>query len=820
MRQDHQERRPVNRSRSLQTPSGNLVEMRTRKAKSSGKKTRPPSRRKMRKKSPRRFLKDNRRKLLVAFGAIVVLLGALVVRLTYINVSSGDRYSRQVLSQLNYNSTTIPYRRGDITDRNGTILATSEKVYNLILDAYVLNNSKVKEAGDCVEPTLDILEEYFGLEKSYVQDIVDENPESRYIIMLQDLTYEEVEPYYELINSEDESDKKVSQYIKGIWFEDDYIRRYPYNTLACDVLGFSVDGNEGTYGIEQYYNDVLNGVNGREYGYLTEETNLERTTIAPVNGENVQTTIDVNIQRMVEELIWEFNEAIGSMNTSVIVMNPNNGEILAMASYPVFNLNDPWDLSNYYTDEDLEGYTDEEQTVIYNELWRNFSISDTYEPGSTAKVFTVSGALDEDIVKPSDTFFCDGEELFEDGSGYTSVKCNGIHGTLDLAGAIMNSCNDALMQIGAKIGKTTFIKYQTVFNFGQLTNIDLPGEASAATLLYNEDTMGPVELATNSFGQGFNATAIQVAAAFCSVVNGGSYYQPHMVSQITTESGGIVETVEPELMRTTVSEETSQFILDALLKTVGEEQADGTLLQGSGSDAYIKGYTIAGKTGTAEKRPLSDGKCTVSFLSCAPAEDPEVVVYVVIDEPQTASQGSSYLATIMSRKIYEQLLPYLQIFPEGASQTTESESETETETAESETESETMESETSESTESETSESGDASGEESGKTSGQTSVLSSGSSSFSWPHLTDKEKDAVIWEYLENRNSVEPRSDVRPGAERVEESREKAKAQAESETGESDSSGETDESQSDESETNESESRESQSDESDSQEEE
>ena len=208
MRQDHQERRPVNRSRSLQTPSGNLVEMRTRKAKSSGKKTRPPSRRKMRKKPPRRFLKDNRRKLLVAFGAIVVLLGALVVRLTYINVSSGDRYSRQVLSQLNYNSTTIPYRRGDITDRNGTILATSEKVYNLILDAYVLNNSKVKEAGDCVEPTLDILEEYFGLEKSYVQDIVDENPESRYIIMLQDLTYEEVEPYYELINSEDESESK------------------------------------------------------------------------------------------------------------------------------------------------------------------------------------------------------------------------------------------------------------------------------------------------------------------------------------------------------------------------------------------------------------------------------------------------------------------------------------------------------------------------------------------------------------------------------------------------------------------------------------
>ncbi len=787
MRQDHQERRPVNGSRSLQTPSDNLVEMRTRKKGTSGKRTRPPSRRRMRKKPPRRFLKDNRRKLLFAFGAIVVLLGALIVRLIYIYVTSGDRYSRQVLSQLNYSSTTIPYRRGDITDRNGTILATSEKVYNLILDAYVLNNSKVEEVGDCVETTLDVLEEYFGLEKSYVQDIIDANPESRYIIMLQDLTYEEVEPYYDLINSEDEADQKVSQYIKGVWFEEDYIRIYPYNTLACDVLGFTVDGNVGTYGIEQYYDDVLNGVDGREYGYLTEETDLEQTTIAPVNGENVQTTIDINIQRMVEEIIWEFNEAIGSMNTSVIVMDPNNGEILAMASYPVFNLNDPWDLSNYYTDEELEDYTDEEQAVIYYELWRNFSISDTYEPGSTAKIFTVAAALDEAVVETDETFVCDGGEEFEDGDGYTSVPCNSTHGTLSLSGALMYSCNDALMQIGALLGKTTFIKYQSAFNFGQLTNIDLPGEASASTLLYDEDTMGTVELATNSFGQGFNATAIQIAAAFCSVVNGGSYYQPHIVSQITTESGSIVETVESELMRTTVSEETSQYILDALLKTVGEVQEDGTVIQGSGEEAYIEGYTIAGKTGTAEKHPLSEGKCTVSFISCAPAEEPEVVVYVVIDEPQTASQGASYLATIMSRKIYEQLLPYLQIFPEDESETDTYESETESETAESETESETMESETSES--------GDASEEEDSGTSGLTSILSSSITEFSWTHLTDEEKDAVIWEYLGNSNSVEPRSDVRPGAESVEEMRAAAQAESESETGESESSEESDSSE-------------------------
>lgn len=795
MRQNRQKRRPAARPRPERASSGNLIPMRQRR------------KRLPRQKPPRRFLRDNRRKLLVAFGSIVLLLTALIVRLTYINVSSRETYTRQVLSQLNYNSTTIPYRRGDITDRNGTILATSEKVYNLILDAYVLNNSKVKETGDCVDPTLDILEEYFGLEKSYVQDILDENPESRYIVMLQDLTYDEVEPYYSLINSEEEADQEVSQYIKGIWFEDDYIRRYPYNTLSCDVIGFTVDGNVGTYGIEQYYNDVLNGVDGREYGYLTEETDLERTTIAPVNGENVQLTIDVNIQRIIEEKIWEFNEAIGSMNTAVIVMDPNNGEILGMASYPVYNLNDPRDLSNYYTDEELEEYTDEEQTVIYNELWRNFVISDTYEPGSTAKVFTVAAALDEDIVKSTDTFVCDGGERFEDGNSYTSIPCNGLHGTLDLAGALMHSCNDALMQIGAAMGKSTFIKYQSEFNFGQLTNIDLPGEASASTLLYNEDNMGPVELATNSFGQGFNATAIQVAAAFCSVVNGGSYYQPHMVSQISTESGSIVETMESELMRTTVSQETSEFIKDALLKTVGEYQSDGSLLQGSGSYAYIEGYTIAGKTGTAEKRPLTDGKCTVSFLSCAPDENPEVVVYVVIDEPQTADQGVSSLATIMSRKIYEELLPYLQIFSDSASDTDETETET--------TQSETAESETGES---ETSESETGTDESAGSSS---SVTTSGSSTFAWPHLTDEEKNQVILEYLGMSNSVESRSDVRPGAETVEEMRAQEAAEAEAETGESESQtgesetgeSETDESQSDESETDESQTDESQSDE-------
>lgn len=761
-------------------------------------------RRKKRERPPRRFARSNRRKLLISFSVMVALMAMLIVRLTYINATSSDKYSKQVLSQLNYNSTTIPYRRGDITDRNGTILATSEKVYNLILDPYVLTNSKVEEEGDCVDPTLDILEEYFGLDSKEVEAVIEENPENRYRVMKRQLTYEELQPYYELMNSEEKADQEVSQYIKGIWFEDDYLRRYPYNTLACDILGFTAAGNVGTYGIEQFYNDVLNGTDGREYGYLADEANLERTTVAPVNGENVMSTIDVNIQRIVEEKIWEFNEAIGSMNTSVIVMDPNNGEILSMASYPIFNLNDPRDLSSYYTDEELKEYSEEEQMLCYNELWRNFSISDAYEPGSTSKVFTVAAALDESAVNATDEYYCDGAMKFEDGNSYTRVGCNGVHGTLDLSGALMQSCNSALMQIVEKLGKNSFIQCQENFNFGQLTNIDLPGEASAQTLLYYEDTMGPVEMATNAFGQGYSATAIQVAAAFSSIVNGGNYYEPHIVKQITTESGSTVETMEAELVRTTVSKETSDWIKDTLLKTVGKKEADGTLTQGTGSYAYIDGYTIGGKTGTSEKKPIEDGKCIASFISCAPIEDPQVVIYVVIDEPQTLDQGASYLACIMAKKIYEEVLPYLQIFPntgnEADTQEPESESN-ESETDESSTRgSETNESGAgeSETNESETGESGaDESGTSENGTDGNqnTGESSLAKTGFEWRHLTDEEKAAVVAEYLGGRNRVEPRSDTRPGAQTIEKERErKAQEEAEAakeESAQTDESGET-----------------------------
>ena len=406
----------------------------------------------------KKFIGYNQIKLWIVFATFIVLMALLIVRLVYINASSGDAYNKQVLSQLNYSSTTIPYRRGDITDRNGTVLATSEKVYNLIVDAYVMINSRVESEGDCLDPSLDALETYFDLDRSEMRDLVEENPESRYNIVARELTYDEIQEFQNLMDSEDEEDRKKSQYIKGIWFEDDYKRKYPYNSLACDLIGFTSAGNVGTYGIEQYYNDVLNGTNGREYGYLAGMGDLERTTVSPVNGYTVQSTIDVNIQRIVENVIWEFNEAIGSNNTAVLVMDPNNGEILAMASYPVFNLNDPRDLTGIYDQEELDTIEDWERLIEYNELWKNYTITDTYEAGSTVKTMTVAAALEEDVVGKDQSFICDGSEKYKDGNGFKVIPCNNIsgHGTLSLSQSLMQSCNDALMQIAGALGSDKF----------------------------------------------------------------------------------------------------------------------------------------------------------------------------------------------------------------------------------------------------------------------------------------------------------------------------------------------------------------------------
>lgn len=609
----------------------------------------------------RKFLIPNRKKLIVVFSVLVALLSALIIRLNYINIKSGREYSLQVLAQQQASNKTIPYKRGDILDRNGTVLATSEKVYNLVIDSYVIQNSKVKKTGDCLEPTLDALEKYFGQDRSEVKEWIEDNPESRYKVLEKQLPYDVVQPFKDMMDSDDEEVEKESQYIKGIWFEEEYIRKYPYDTLASDLIGFTNAGNVGAYGLEAQYNSSLNGTDGRQYGYLTDESTLEQTTVPAVNGNNLVTTIDINVQRIIEKHIKDFNEAVGSKNTAVIVQDVKSGEILGMASYPNFNLNDTRDYDKYEkyfikysgcTEEEYKAMDETEKLTLMQGIWKNFAVSDAYEPGSTVKLVTVASALEEATSKPSDEFTCTGELKFEGVN--EPVKCNGIHGTIDLSGALEHSCNTALMQIGLKMGQERFSKYQNLFGFGQKTNIDLPGESSGQ--VYSADKMTELDLAINAFGQTYTTTMVQVSSAVSSIVNGGDYYRPHVVKEITSSDGNLVQSYDKELVRKTVSEQTAQFIREAMRATVQKEGSTAVR-------ANIEGYDIGGKTGTAEKLPRADRKCLVSFISAVPMSDPQVLVYTIIDEPNTARQDDSTLPQIMTKKIYEELLPYLQIFP-------------------------------------------------------------------------------------------------------------------------------------------------------------
>ena len=620
--------------------------------------------RKKRRKQEKKFGNNNRKKLLIVFIVLLIFICVLIGRLLYINLSSSDTYARIVMAQMDYDSKSIPFKRGDIKDRNGTVLATSEKVYNLVLDPYVVLNSN----GDCEKPTAEAIEEYFGIDKETVYDALDENPDSRYIVLAKKLDYDTVKAYQDFMNSEDEQDQKDSALVKGIWFDEEYLRQYPYDSLAASLIGFTVSGNQGTWGLEGYYNDMLNGTNGREYGYLSDESDFERTTVAAINGYNVVSTIDLNIQRIVEKYVAQLGQERGSKHTGVIVANPNTGEILAMADSPTFNLNSPRDLSAYYSEEEIANMSDEEETNALYDVWRNFCVSDTFEAGSTMKPLTIGAALDENKVSTGDSFLCDGGEDLFDGVGTQHIPCHYTygHGTTTLQEAIMWSCNDALMQIGNRIGTTDMLKYHRLYGFGRATGIDLPGEAGAESLVFNESTMGSFELATSAFGQGFNLTMVQMIAAFSSIVNGGHYYQPHVVKEITTESGHVVKSFDKVLVRNTLSKETCDWLKEAMHQTVADDGVYTT-----GTAARVDGYTIGGKTGTAEKVPRGTGKYVVSFIGFAPVEDPQVVVYVVIDELQDNQEDSS-APTKMAGDILKEVLPYLQIFPnngEGSEET-------------------------------------------------------------------------------------------------------------------------------------------------------
>ncbi len=636
----------------------------------------------------RLFTQTMQEKLAITVLVITLALFALVMVLYNLVKNKQEDYNQIVLDHQNYSSQVIPYRRGEIMDRNGTYLAVNEQVYNLILDPKVILSNKDKY----LATTVSVLSQTFGYDIGELTRLIEDNPKKSYINYEKQLTQEQKEAFEANTEAAEAAaaEQKLDNKVAGVWFEPQYKRVYPYGDLASTVIGFSYEnGAKGMNGIEQYYNDDLIGINGREYGYLNEETNLERVIKEAENGSTVVSTIDINIQKIAEKYIDEWESGIGSKMSAAIVMNPQNGEILAMATKNRYDLNDPRNIDGKFTDEEIrvfgkkeaaddykrknrdkgltiteeevsKYYTDEEiyslgQQVAWNTVWRNFCVSDSYEPGSPSKVFTVAAAMEEGFINGSETLECGG--VLEVGGHQIHCVNRYGHGPLTITESLMQSCNVVMMRLAAMTGGENFAKYQHIFGFGQKTNIDLPGEVDTSDLIFPAEEMRSSNLATNSFGQNYNCTMIQMAAAFASVINGGNYYEPHIVKQILNDEGAVEKKMEPVLVRETISENTSAFLKQALEKTVSE---------GTGSAAQVAGYEVGGKTGTAEKYPRSAKNYLVSFVGFAPADNPQVMVYVVIDTPDLPpgpEQAHSSFATQVVQKILTDSLPYLNVFP-------------------------------------------------------------------------------------------------------------------------------------------------------------
>ncbi len=598
-------------------------------------------------------------KLLMAFGIILVLLVALATYLTFINYKNGDKYSKLVLDNQQYDSVILPFKRGDIKDRSGTVLAYSSKVYNLIFDPkVVLSDERFKE------PTLTALTQCFDLSWQDLEAILSKKPGSQYEKLLKGLTADQIAPFNALV-----ADSKTNPFIKGVWFEEEYVRSYPFGTLACDVIGFATSASSGELGLENYYNNELTGIDGVSYGYVDSELNLEKTVKPAVDGYNIITTIDFSVQSIIENHIKAFNEKYGSRNTAVIVMNPNNGEIIAEASYPVFDLNNPRDMSGVYTEEELNAMSDEDTVNALYQLWRNYCVSDIYEAGSVIKPFTVAAALEEGVLTGNETFTCNGKEKVLDKDVWCHNR-NG-HGVLTVEQSIMQSCNVALLKIGEMMGPELMEKYQEIFGFGYKTYVDLPGEDAGLTK--DAKDMDATDVATNTFGQNFNVNMHQMVAGFASLINGGYYYEPHFVKRIETNGGEVVSTIKPTLIRQTITSETSEILRGYLRNTVSA---------GTAKSVAIDGYDIGGKTGTGqmwaydeEGRNLgyrSEHDYLISFMGFAPVDDPQFLIYVVIDIPDVEAGliGKSAPVCTLSHDILVDILPYLNVFPDYSDDTT------------------------------------------------------------------------------------------------------------------------------------------------------
>ncbi|MCB5549430.1 cell division protein FtsI [Blautia sp. MSK17_66] len=618
------------------------------------------TRQRKRKKPQPKINHTMRGKLVGLFAVVILALVCLLGRITYINATSGTKYKKRVLlqAQQSYQSSVLPAKRGNIYDCNGNLLATSQKVYTVILDCKEVNDEK----HDYVDATVKALVDVLGIDEDDIRKKLTDpaTSSSQYQILKKQITMDQKKAFEEYASpgedsglSEKELEERAN--VQGVWFEEDYLRIYPFDELACDTIGFTLSRETADAGLEGYYNSTLMGTDGRQYGYINDESDAEQTIMEPVTGESIETSLDVGAQQIVEKYVNGFKASMGAKNIGVIVMRSSTGEIIAMDGGDRYDLNNPRDMSQVYSQEEIDKMSDEETVTALNAMWGNFCVTDAFEVGSVVKPIVMAGALEKGKISATDTFNCDGGETFG-ANGDTYIKCAvwpDAHGTETLREVIANSCNDGMMQIAAKMGTEAFLKAQSLFNFGSRTGIDLPNEG--AGVIHTTETMGETELACSAFGQGFTCTMLQEINAMCSVINGGYYYQPHLVTAIKDSSGGTVRTINPVLLKQTISSDISADIRSYMQASV---------LEGTSRTSKVEGYSSGGKTGTAEKLPRGNKKYIVSFITFAPVENPQVLMYVAVDEPNAEEQADSKYPQYIAQGILSELLPYLNVTPD------------------------------------------------------------------------------------------------------------------------------------------------------------
>lgn len=565
----------------------------------------------------------NRKKILIVFLASALILLGLIGRLAYLMIFEAEYY-QELARDLHERERPVKAARGEIVDRNGTVLAANRTVCTISVI-----HSQITDPESVVE----VLSRELELDPGEVREKVEKVSSMERIRS----------------NVDKETGDRIREYgLEGVKVDEDYKRYYPYNELASRVLGFTGGDNQGIIGLEVKYEDYLKGTDGTILT-VTDARGVELEGVAedriePVPGQTLQVSLDYNIQSYCQQAAVNVLQEKQAEAVSVLLMNPQNGEIYAMVNAPEFNLNEPFELN---TGQDPDSLSDEELQDALNQMWRNRCINDTYEPGSAFKIMTAAACLEEGVVSLDDTFVCPGYRIVED----RKIRCHktGGHGQETFADGIRNSCNPVFMDIGMRLGADRFCDYFEQFGLLSLTNIDLPGEAG--TIMHSRDAIGPVELATMTFGQSFQVTPVQMAATVSSIINGGRRVTPHIAMGIVDESGELVKKFEFPEKKGIVSEETSETMRKLLESVVAE---------GSGNNAFIEGYSIGGKTATSQTLPRSANKYIASFVGFAPAEDPQVLGMVIIHDPQGVYYGGTIAAPVL-RDIFDNVLPYLGI---------------------------------------------------------------------------------------------------------------------------------------------------------------